>query len=1258
MVVIAEIFLSAFFTVLLEKLASGYLFNLPLPEGIYSRLQTWTSKLEPIQAVLSEAEEKQISAEAVNMWLQQLQDLAYDLDDLLDELATEALRRKLMMAQPTQASNPSMLRKLIPACCSTILTPRAVQFDFNISSEIDNITERLQGLLEKKSELNLMREHVGGTSSRRTGDERPPSTSLVDEYSGFYGREKDKQAILAQMCLGSESSSNRRFRVIPIVGMGGIGKTTLAQQIYNEVKNSFDLKAWICVSDEFDELAITERIYKQISSESCEFKDLEKVQVKLREIISKKKFLLILDDVWNEKYGKWDVLSRPFQAGAPGSTVIVTTRNVSVASIMRSVPDYHLDQLENKEICSILAQHARGWQNFDAHPGFKETGEAIAKKCKGLPLAAKSLARHVAGRVCFIRLEDKAESNVQHRRVSLLKARHSSFIRHEFDGSQRFEAFSRVRKLRTFLPLPVFKTQTWRAFSLTNQVVNDLLPQLHFLRVLSLSGYNILQLPNAIGNLKHLRYLNLSGTRIEQLPESVSELYNLQTLLLRDCRSLTKLPANTGNLINLRHLDVAGTKKLQEMPLGLCKMASLHTLSKIVLGGGLKVNELRDLSNLRGALSIIGLHSVMDAQDAREANLTCKQGLEKLEMVWISDFDDSRNEMIEREVIELLKPSTNLRILEVKHYGGVEFPSWLGDPSFSQLAHISLSDCRHCTSLPSLGHLTSLKKLHISGIKGVKTVGNELCGVGWPHVGDAFPSLETLKFVDMVSWEEWSPNLSEDDATLRQVFPRLRQLIIDRCPNLINISLPRLPSILVLEISQCQEVLLTRMVSVASATSTLKIREISGLVQLHEQVTQFLGESLEILVIEECNELVSLWEGDHACHNLANLREVTVRNCSGLVSLVGEEGQELPPNLEKLDIWSCDNLEKLPNRLKSLKSLKSLRIEQCPRLVVILSTSTEEEVQSNINDGKAEDIKIESFSQLEELKIYGCPSLAAFPLGQRIPATLKRLNLFGNCDKMEPDSEEMWLSKSAAPSPLLESISIHGWANLKFLPGCLSNFVHLTMLSLWSCPGLESFPERGGFPPSLVRLWIGDCVNLKHLIPDGDDHHQMQGLASLSDLKIRNCPNLEWLPRRCWPPNLKSLDIGGEIKGPSGGGGWVPLRLPASLAWLQIDGGGGAECWWYNSLELPENNSLAELSVLNLKNEGECIPRGLLQSLTSLERLSILGCPKFRSLPRGLLPTLSSLQIWGCPLLQRRCSKEKRGYWPLIANIPKVELKD
>ncbi|KAK3014539.1 LOW QUALITY PROTEIN: hypothetical protein RJ639_008313 [Escallonia herrerae] len=284
MVVIAEIFLSAFFPVLFDKLASGELVNLALPVGIYSQLQTWSSKLKIIEAVLSDAEEKQIAKKSVNRWLEQLQDLAYDLDDLLDEMATEALRRK-MMAQPTQASNPSMLRKLIPACCSTNFTPRAV---------------KLEDLLKQRSDLNLTSDHLGAREERETKDrlQLPWSMNILDFTAG----KKINKQYSIKMSLGCESGSDHRFRVIPIVGMGGIGKTSLAQQIYNdeEVKNSFDLKAWICISDEFDEFAITERIYKAISSERCEFKDLNMVQVKLREIISNKKFLLVLDDVWNE----------------------------------------------------------------------------------------------------------------------------------------------------------------------------------------------------------------------------------------------------------------------------------------------------------------------------------------------------------------------------------------------------------------------------------------------------------------------------------------------------------------------------------------------------------------------------------------------------------------------------------------------------------------------------------------------------------------------------------------------------------------------------------------------------------------------------------------------------------------------------------------------------------------------------------------------------------------------------------------------
>ncbi|KAK3027657.1 hypothetical protein RJ639_040620 [Escallonia herrerae] len=1056
--VVTEIFISTLVTVLFEKLASGELLNLARRQGIYSHIETWSLTLEKVEAVLGDAEEKQITDKSVNKWLEQLQDLAYDLDDILDELATEALGRKLMQESQTSTSN---LRRLVPACCTASnFSPRVVKFDFKMKSKIDSITTRLQDLVKQKNELSLS-VHVGGSSLKRTGHERLPTTSLVDE-SG-------------RSLFQCSSSHQSRF---------------------------------------------------------------------------------LMHDLLND------------------------------------------------------------------------------------------LAQHVAGRICF-RLDNKTESNMRHS-VFLQKARHSSFIRHEYEVFQRFEAFNRAPNLRTFLPLPV--SQTSQGFYLTKQVSSDLLPQLLCLRVLSFSGYSIRELPNSIGNLKHLRYLNLSDTRVKQLPESVSELYNLQTLALRCCKELAKLPQNTRNLINLRHLDIAGTSQLKVMPLGIGKLTSLQTLSKIVLdrSRGLRVNELRGLSNLRGALSIIGLQSVMKVQDAVEANLLRKQGLNELEMEWGSGFDGFKNKRTEKEVFDVLKPSTNLRALKVESYGGIEFPSWLGDPSFSSLACMTLCGCKECISLPSLGHLPSLKELRIKGMDGVKSVGAELCGIISPQVKVAFPALTVLEFDNMVGLVEWSTSLSNDVENVRPVFPSLRELRLSDCPNLIRVSLPRLPSLRVLNISQCHEVVLTSVVALASAITTLRIRGISGLSQLHEGVLQFLGKSLEVLLIYGCHELITLWEGEHACENLAGLRNLEVGNCFGLVSLLGEDEQELPQNLERLELWYCKNLGKLPDGLKSLKSLRALIIGGCPRLDFILTT-TELEVQSSINnDDKYENALMERFSRLETFEIQDCPSMTIFPLGQNISTTLKTLRV-KDCKNLEPDSETVWLLKGTMPSSSLVNIDIRGWENLKLLPGNLLRFVHLTGLHISACLSLESFPKNVALPPRLVNLSIGNCRNLKYLLPD--DHYQMQSLASLLYLNIYDCPSLELFPRRCWPPNLESLRLGGDFMRPSSG--WEPQRLPTSLSRLILFGGSSGDDL-YSSLVL-HNHSLTTLEIKEFSYLEKLLPNGL-QNLNSLEHLWISACPKLRCLPDTLLPGLSGLYIRDCPLLKGRCLREKRDYWPMISRIPFVKI--
>nr|XP_048323126.1 putative disease resistance RPP13-like protein 1 isoform X2 [Ziziphus jujuba var. spinosa] len=260
-------------------------------------------------------------------------------------------------------------------------------FNEQVESKMREILDRLKFILDQKVHLGL-KEGFQTISPKGL-----PTTSSVEE-SGVYGRDDDKEAII-KLLLTTDESCGEKFSVIPIVGMAGIGKTTLAQLVYNDekVKSCFGFKAWVSVSNEFDIFKITKIITERVTSQTFNNShDLDLLQVRLQEALEGNKFLLILDDVWNEDYFQWEELKKPFESGACGSKIIVTTRNESVASVMRNnIPSYQIQTISDENCWKLFVTHA--FKNVDpyCHPKLEEIGRQIVKKCKGLPLAVKSL---------------------------------------------------------------------------------------------------------------------------------------------------------------------------------------------------------------------------------------------------------------------------------------------------------------------------------------------------------------------------------------------------------------------------------------------------------------------------------------------------------------------------------------------------------------------------------------------------------------------------------------------------------------------------------------------------------------------------------------------------------------------------------------------------------------------------------------------------------------------------------------------------
>ncbi|QHO52111.1 putative disease resistance protein RGA3 [Arachis hypogaea] len=370
---------------LLANLATKSFKEIILAYGLKDEIKKFESSLRTIDAYLIDAENKEAKNHSIDEWLKQLREAFDDAGDILDEIEYEAKLNEVVKMYGTICTK---VRRFFS------YTSNPLAFRIRMAHKIKDMKQKMDEKIREGRDLGIVEQYVNTPTLEHNLAWRETASSLSFRVCGRL--EEKKEIIKSLMTQKLEANS---IDVISIFGIGGLGKTTLAQMVYNDtrVNEHFDPLMWVCVSDDFDVKKLIKKIIHAASKRENVVdanSSLEYMISLLNQNLHSKRFLLVLDDVWNENHNKWDELrSHLLEVGGDkDSKIIVTTRSRKVADIVGSNVVMKLEGLPENECWRLFTKCAfQEEKEEEKYPRLKQIGEQIVKKCKGVPLAIITL---------------------------------------------------------------------------------------------------------------------------------------------------------------------------------------------------------------------------------------------------------------------------------------------------------------------------------------------------------------------------------------------------------------------------------------------------------------------------------------------------------------------------------------------------------------------------------------------------------------------------------------------------------------------------------------------------------------------------------------------------------------------------------------------------------------------------------------------------------------------------------------------------